>query len=210
MTENRQRRAPGRVRFDALALVLGSLLAAAPGRACDVAPAVTCPTAPFHSADLVLDNHLKPFFIDSRLIWDWGGFPATLADFGSPDATTNFELCIYDYVGGTPSVRYAFSIPADGRCGDRPCWKRTTTGWSYRNPAGAPECGVNLTFQATDFGVGDVVIKGSGPSLAPFGLPLAQDPEVIAQLNSSDGLCWTTYFHDATRNYGGQFMARSE
>ena len=203
-------RVAGLMSFSVPAVLLGGLLAAASSWACDAVPVDGCPTAPFRSAELFLDNHLKPVFIDSRLIWHWRQFPATIADFGSPDTTSNFELCIYDYAGGVPSLRFAFSIPAGGQCGKSRCWKRTPTGWSYRNLDGDPDGIVLMTFQSNESGGGDIVIKGGGPLLPPFGLPLVQDPEVAAQLNSSDGLCWTTRFHDARRNYRGQFTARSK
>lgn len=64
-------RAAGPMSFTVPAVLLGGLLAAASSWACDAVPADGCPTAPFRSAELFLDNHLKPVFIDSRLIWHW-------------------------------------------------------------------------------------------------------------------------------------------
>ena len=192
-----------------LALAFTGTVSSGISRACDIAPALDCPTAPRRRAQLFLDNHLKPVFVDSRVIWLWAGFPAPTAGFGSPDTTTSFELCVYDYQGGLPSLRYRFSIPGGGQCGRSPCWKRTPRGWKYRNSAGYPDGIVVVQFDGNDSGRGDIVVRGNGPQLPPFGLPLAKDPEVVAQLNTSDGLCWTTHFRRAARNYRGQFMAKS-
>jgi len=190
--------------------VLACLLGRASGWACDTAPDPACPAAAVHDAQLLLDNHLKPAPIDSRVIWHWKPFPALIADLGGPDGATSFELCIYDHQAGVPHLRFAFSIPAGGRCGDRPCWRRTPTGFAYRNRTGDPDGITVVQLQGNDGGRGEALIKGNGPQLPPFRLPLVQGPEVVAELRSSDGRCWTTHFHDASRNYRGQFMAKSE
>jgi hypothetical protein len=193
-----------------LALLVTAAVSSSTSSACDVAPAADCPTAPHRKAQLFLDNHLKPVFLDSRVIWRWARFPALTADFGSPDTTTSFELCIYDSQDGVPGLRYRFAVPPGGQCGKQPCWKRTPTGWKYRNSTGAPDGIVVVQFDGNDAGHGELAIRGSGQHLVPFGLPLAKGPEVVAQLNTSDGRCWSTHFARALRNNRGQFMAKSD
>jgi hypothetical protein len=190
-------------------VLVGWLVAGTTGWACDTEPAPGCSTAALNSAQLFLDNHLKPRFLRSRIIWQWEGFPARTADLGSPNTTTDLELCIYDYEAGTPIPTFALSIPAGGQCGNSACWRATSTGWAYRSATGDPD-GIDVVqFEGSDVQDGSIVIRGSGPQLPPWGLTLEQDPEVVAQLNTSDGRCWASHFHDAERNNKGQFWAKS-
>lgn len=58
---------------------------------------------------------LKDRLPDRRhlLTWKWSRGEATLkADFGDPLATTNYALCVYDRIVGTPTLRVAADIPA--------------------------------------------------------------------------------------------------
>jgi hypothetical protein len=191
-------------------MFISCLLASAIGWTCDTAPSPDCPTAAPKSAQLLLDNHLRPTFLRQRVIWEWAGFPAETADLGSPDTTTSLELCIFDYAGGTPILKFALAIPAGGQCGSAACWTATPTGWAYRSTTGDPD-GINIVqFVGNDALAGSIVIRGSGPQLPPWGLALAQDPEVVAQLNTSDDRCWTSNFHGAKRNNRGQFWALSD
>src|SRR6478736_2478955 len=96
----RERRVGARIAMRAI--LFGCLVVNASGWACAMAPAVDCPSAPRRMAQL---------FLDSRVIWQWKGVPALTADLGSPETTTSFELCIYDYQAGVPSLRFHFAIP---------------------------------------------------------------------------------------------------
>jgi hypothetical protein len=193
-----------------ITVLLGCLLLPTTTGACQHAPSAACRTASSHAAQLFLDNHLKPVFLRSRLLWLWEGFPALKAEFGAPDRTTAFELCVYDFRRRTPVLRYDLVIPADRTCRGTPCWVSTPMGWAYHDPDGQPSGIVHVFFEGNEFGLGQMAVIGASPNLPPFGLPLAKDPEVVVQLNSSNGLCWSTHFLKAARNNRGQFMARSE
>jgi hypothetical protein len=140
--------------------------------------------------------------------WQWRGVSG--AFFGNPDETT-YDLCVYDAQGGTPELVLQ-ARPAQGVCGDEPCWKASARGLSYKNRAATPDGLTSARLRAAPSAVPQarIQVKGRGPNLPPLALPLAQDPAVVVQLRSSDGMCWEATYGTARRNDAGKFKARSE
>src|SRR5262249_18350039 len=67
-----------------------------------------------------------------RLSWRWvGSAPVPLDDFADPaGGATGYSLCLYDH----DRLRRAERAPAGGTCGNRPCWKATSSGFTYTDP----------------------------------------------------------------------------
>src|SRR5262249_54838831 len=121
-----------------------------------------------------------------RLDWRWHrGAPAT-TDFGDPTATTDYRLCLYD---GTSTLIASALAPAGARCGRKPCWSATRTGFHYADARAAT-------------GVADVTLAGTGGTTcklagkgASVGVPtLPASTPLTAQLVNGDGTCWTATF----------------
>jgi hypothetical protein len=66
------------------------------------------------------------------------------------------------------------------------------------------------SLKAGSAGKAAVKVKGKGFNLALPDLPLAQDPRVTVQLQSSDGACWEAVYGTATRNDEERFSAKSD
>lgn len=146
-----------------------------------------------------------------QLQWTWGrGAATTLGDFGSPlDATTRFELCVYDASGNGQPLHSA-RLAGGGTCGTKPCWKAVgATGWKYASKGNGDSI-TQLQLKAGGDGRSQVKIKGKGVTLAPPDPSLT--PPVTVQLVGSDGAttrCWqTTFTTVVSRNDDLQFKAK--
>ncbi len=132
-----------------------------------------------------------------QLKWKWSRGAATaLADFGDPTTTTDYALCIYDESGGgAVSLSLAARIAGGGGCAGKPCWRAVgSKGYRYkdRNGIAGGIRALNLTSGAD--GKAKLRVKGKAGSLALPILPPAQNPGLVVQLKSSDGVCWTSRF----------------
>jgi hypothetical protein len=62
------------------------------------------------------------------------GAATAKAEFGSPLATTRYQLGTYDAAGETIA---AATAPAGGTCNGRPCWRESASGFRFRGPTGS-------------------------------------------------------------------------
>ncbi len=149
--------------------------------------------------------------ISDRLTWKWTyGAATTKADFGSPLGTTTYQLCVYDAAGRTIGRA---SAPPGGDCGGRPCWRETTTQFSYksrdRQPNGRPRSSVRLKLREGAAGKAKIQVQGRGVHLDLASLPATQP--VTVQLKQSDGTCWdAVYSAPAQRDDATQFRDRAD
>jgi hypothetical protein len=144
------------------------------------------------------------------LVWQWtAGTATTKAEFGDPLTSTDYVLRIYDTSG---AVVFAARVPAGGACGTRkpkPCWKETTSGFSYENTALTPNGILRLVLHAGDDKKARIGVQGRGPLLALPRLPLA--PPVTVQLERVDGACWAAeYDHSIGKNDTGTLKGRGD
>jgi len=175
---------------------------------CPATPLAGCrkPAAPGRALLLLKDR--TPDTLDA-LLWKWaGGAATTKADFGDPVATTNYQLCLYDQSGATPTLRLASNAPAGGTCGARPCWTGTTTGFVYADPALTPDGLATISARGAGAGAAKLLIKGKGTNLPLSGLPLG--PPVRVQLSAGSGVCWEAVYTTPLTNNAGKFKAKSD
>jgi hypothetical protein len=141
-----------------------------------------------------------------KLVWKWSKGFATLPEFGRPEATAEYALCIYDSAGGDAALNDVLSIPAAGTCGGVPCWKPNARGFKYKG-RGANADGVDtVILKEGPDGRAKLLLKAKGPVYVappPFDgtRRFAQDSAVRVQLVNSVGGCWeSTYALPAGRN----------
>jgi hypothetical protein len=142
--------------------------------------------------------------------WKWrsSGLLAK-ADFGSPTATTDMAVCIYDASVAGDTLRLDATAPAGGVCAGRPCWKETSSGFRYADRELTPEGLATVRLKAGAPGAGRIAIKGRGANLALPGLPLTAP--VIVQLQRRDGVpCWSATFSAPATNTSEAFRAKAD
>jgi len=144
---------------------------------------------------------------EDRLRWVWnGGDGVELGELGDPTASTDYELCIYDFDQAGPAPVVGARAPAG-------------TGWRSRGPAGFAFTGdVALTGLARirlapgSGAAARIKLKGAGelltlgPAAAPDRL-YHGDPVVLVQLVHDDGSCWDASFAHAKKHTARRFSA---
>jgi hypothetical protein len=163
-------------------LIFPEIAAASP---CPPAPANDCrpPTVAGKSVVQLTDRTAND---KDRLGWKWSAGTATVADFGDPVATDDYALCIYDGA----ERRLALGIPAGGTCGGKPCWRRKSTGFVYRDGAARPDGITVLTLRAGIDGKAQIQAKGRGALLAVPPLAGFTSTVRVQLRDRASGLCW--------------------
>ena len=149
-----------------------------------------------------------------RLLWKWVyGAATSKADFGDPLTSTNYELCVFDGDGHTIARAGA---PPGGDCGGRPCWKGTSTQFTYRSRDHLPGGGrrpsrVTLRLREGPDGKARIVAQGTGPTIDLSPLPATQPVVVQIKNNNDPPTCWeATYSAPARKNTAGQFYDKND
>ncbi len=102
------------------AVLTGSIAVQAHAGACPSSPAALCRSA--GQTKFVLSEGGDAS--GDRLTWKWSrGQPTTLAEFGSPDTTTGYELCAW----GPSGLVLSIDMTAGANCDGVPCWTRQGT-----------------------------------------------------------------------------------
>jgi hypothetical protein len=94
-------------------------------------------------------------------------------------------------------------------CGKRLCWRSTTAGFRYRDPARRSAGIRQLTLLADAGGETRIALAAGGPSLPALGLPY--DPPVTTQLVRTDAAgCWTARMTLPRKSGPTRFVGRSD
>ena len=142
-----------------------------------------------------------------QLQWKWlKGAATDLAAFGQPDATSAYQLCLYD----TEGLLYSASIPAGGTCGTKPCWSAKSTGFQYGSKSLAPDGIAKVLLKAGADQKAQVQVKGKGALLAPPPPPFTNMPLRIQLKRLDAPECWEATFGTAAKNAPGTFKAKSD
>jgi len=145
-----------------------------------------------------------------RFKWKWkGGDFFSLADLGTPDAQTNYELCVFDRSAGILSLAMSLKIPPSFDWQDR-----GAKGWLYRDNVGFEDGVRKIVLRPTDANrpVVEVVAKSPAlptPAPAGGGLFFSMDPLLTVQVANDAGACWTADYSVARRNLSNRFIAKS-
>jgi hypothetical protein len=127
-----------------------------------------------------------------------------------PRPATAYRVCVYDRV---PSLVVGAAIPAGGICNpkkQRPCWKSTKRGFSYRNPDPAGGAIQSLDLREGTSATARIALRGRGPLLALPDLTTLAAPLVV-QVQASTGACWeATYSPPARRQSAKSFVDKAD
>jgi hypothetical protein len=183
---------------------------ATPPPVCANGPVAGCRRPTRSQVAPVKEKNVSPDLND-RFSWKWTHGAATAkSEFGTPLTTTAYQLCVYDAAGNTIGRA---SAPPGGVCDGRPCWKETSTTFTYksrdRQPNGKRRSSVRLKLRPGLAGTAKIHLQGRGVHLGLAPLPATQP--VTVQLRNSDGTCWdAVYSAPAQRNDGALFRDKSD
>ena len=124
------------------------------------------------------------------------GEATSVAELGAPDATTDYTVCVWDHVAGTPSLVMTMKAPAGGNCTGRPCWTPLSGGTAYRySDAGRLPHGIQqLRVRSGALGAPRVTVKAKGVALPNPPMPFKQSPRITVQVVNDAGTCWGSDF----------------
>jgi hypothetical protein len=167
----------------------------------------TCATGPVAGCALPSRSGFAPLRIShgsshgaDRLTWHWHPGTALPADFGTPQSTTHYQLCVFDADGRTVARA---SAPAGAMCGTKPCWRASSRKLWFQNRA------LRLTLKPSATRSARISAVAHGPALGLAGLPVNQP--LVVQLKTSDGRCWEArYSAPAGRNDGATFRDHAD
>jgi hypothetical protein len=168
---------------------------------CGATPAASCrgTVAPGKSALTVVGTKTE------KLGWTWAGAATTLTEFGSPDFSDGYSVCMYDRSAGNPSLVWSAQIPSGSS------WKRTPKGFVFTDKLGANAGVEKITLTSGIIGKAKFGVTAKGGSFVPPALPLVQDPSVTLQLLGPNGLCWEANFSTpAVKSDGSLFKDKSD
>ena len=148
--------------------------------------------------------------VDQQLSWRWvssASVPET--NFEDPLTGGNgYTVCVYDPFGR----RVEATAPPGRTCGSRPCWKRTSSGFVYRDPFRDPRGLQRILLKAgSAAGRARIKMTGKGSNLPlprpilPLVLPLRV--QVVRDLTAT---CWEATFSSSRENGPEVFQARSD
>jgi hypothetical protein len=143
-----------------------------------------------------------------KLLWKWiKGAATTIGEFGTPEADTDYTLCVWDESANPQPLIFA-SIPPAGTCGTKPCWNANSKRKKYKDKLLDPD-GIQFTLLKPGIDTkAKIIVKGKGEPLAMPALPLT--PTVTVQLHSEGGLCWEAAYSNPKLNVAEQFKSRAD
>ncbi len=146
-----------------------------------------------------------------RLKWKWGrGQATTSADFGDPNSSATYALCLYDGAGGTQPLA-VLAAPAGGLCAGRPCWRVGSKSVRYYDRGLTPDGIFKMNFKPGADGKAKMDLQTSGefPLVDLPALPLVP-PVAVRLLNTDTAACWGADYSAPATNTAAQFKARSD
>src|SRR5205823_5726776 len=174
---------------------------------CPATPSTGCRTAAPGRSSVQVTDQLDDARDQLRWVWNKGAATA-IGDFADPvHGSASYALCIYD---GSPNPQplSETSIPPGGICGSTPCWRATTTGFTYHNRAATPAGVVAAKLRAGSSGDALVQVSGKGANL-PTPNPSLTLPVTVQLLIRSGATtqCWETRYTTARQNDDQHFRA---
>ena len=121
-----------------------------------------------------------------------------------PDATTGYQLCLYDPSG----ARLGVGVLGGGTCNGKPCWRATPTGFTYRDQTLVPDGVFQLPAESGRRRQGAHQRRRQGDKLALPTLPFASFPITVQLKRPDGGPCWEATYATALKNEVGRFAAK--
>ncbi|MCC6763358.1 MAG: hypothetical protein IT293_01735 [Deltaproteobacteria bacterium] len=145
----------------------------------------------------------------NKLSWKWAKGPRTLAaEYGSPDSSTEYDLCIYDANGLIATMR----VPPGGMCDKgKPCWADLKgKGFKYKDKAGWPHGIVQLQLkEGLADGKPKIQAKGQGRGLPFPDLSALVAPLTVQLKQNNSATCWSALYRSYKSN-GTQLKAKAD
>ena len=145
-----------------------------------------------------------------RLLWKWlKGEPTGLADFGDPQNTADYVLCLYGGAAETLLPDGEIQVPRNSST-----WAPVgTTGWTYRDPSAAVDGVRKLLLKSSTLDKSKAALVGKGLELPDPTLPVASSnlPLLVQLFNSQTSTCLesTLASGDVIKNDEAQFKAKT-
>ncbi len=161
------------------------------GLACPETPLSGC-KPPFVPGKSTLQLSNKAVNAKDGFKFKWmRGTRTTLAEYGTPLTSTNYQLCLYDQSG----LRIEVTHPAGGTCAGKACWKATGfQGFKYSDKELTPDGGQKLGLKQGAVEKAKIQFSGRGANLdLPADLTTLAQP-IVVQIHNSDGVCWEAIF----------------
>jgi hypothetical protein len=136
-----------------------------------------------------------------KLSWKFAG---TGSDFGTPDSTTGYVLCLVD---GTGAQVLAADVPPGGTCGARPCWKGAAGRFTYSDGLLTPDGVQSVKLKAGSDGSSKISVSGKGANLGAPAVPMVTPLRALLRRTDA-AACWTSTFSVAVRNDAGRLAAK--
>lgn len=114
-----------------------------------------------------------------------------------------------DRPGGVPTQRLAEQVSAGGTCGTRPCWKASSTGFKYNDPATAADGVRTILLKSGAAERARANVKGNGAGLTMPALGLTT-PVTARLVRIGTPACWESTFSAPARNDVTTFKAKSD
>ncbi len=139
----------------------------------------------------------KPVDEKDKLVWKWTRGPVTLLeDFGSPETTDDYTLCLYEDGQASSALRARVRIPAGETCRGRACWRLRRSGLKYLDKDLTPDGALKLDLkEGAVSGKAKITMQARGEQLTLPALPLA--PPFRVQLLADNGICWEARYDAA-------------
>ena len=165
---------------------------------CGATPA-PCRT-PASGKHSILTLHHQAGGARDSLSWKWAQGPATTKDeFGHPESSDAYALCIYDATG----LVVAAEAPAGRMCGRVPCWRPSRHGVRYSDRTLAPDGLRTISLREGADGHAEIQVQGAGPALALPSVGSLASPLTV-QLTHAGGECFGARYSSppVVRNHG--------
>ena len=138
-----------------------------------------------------------------KLLWKWvKGAATAVADFGTPESSTRYSLCVYR--GVIPALLAELALPPGA------AWQSLPgKGFKYGDPARQPHGVQKTLLKAGAQDKAKIVLKAKGANLPDGLLPIGTTP-VVAQLLRADTMgCWQGQYEASgvTADDGNEFKA---
>jgi hypothetical protein len=170
---------------------------------CPTTPTTVCKTAQTGKFATKLTGDKR-----NKLVWQWKkGEAIALSEFGDVAGGTNYRMCVYDGISGSPELVADYAVPSG------PFWKFQKKGAKYSDK------------HATFDGVKKVQLRAGDPNktkaqfvvqgiFAQLPVPVStvayfeMTPNLQVRLHSSDGLCLGATFPTASKNQIDGFVTK--